>query len=141
MSQKLLFFVDEGGFEDFTPLFNEQGFMVDFEDSQRKATKLAKKNNYQVLVAEFSHNPEFRDRVSNIESLLATLEGNSPQAKIIILYDELNQPQLNQLKARYRMDATLKFPIDKNLLSQLIVFLIYCCFTRGPSYTFMAVSY
>ena len=141
MSQKLLFFVDEGGFEDFTPLFNEQGFMVDLEDSQRKATKLAKKNNYQVLVAEFSHNPEFRDRVSNIESLLATLEGNSPQAKIIILYDELNQPQLNQLKARYRMDATLKFPIDKNLLSQLIVFLIYCCFTRGPSYTFMAVSY
>ncbi len=44
MSQKLLFFVDEGGFEDFTPLFIEQGFSVDFEDSQRKATKLAKKN-------------------------------------------------------------------------------------------------
>lgn len=121
MSQKLLFFVDEGGFEDFTPLFVEQGFSVDFEDSQRKATKLAKKNTYQVLVAEFSHNPEFRDRVSNIESLLATLEGSSPQAKIVILYDEINQPQLDQLKARYRMDATLKFPINKDLLCQFIV--------------------
>ncbi len=120
MNKSLLFFVDEGGFEDFTPMFVEQGFKVDFEDSQRKATKLAKKNNYQVLVAEFSHNPEFRDRVSNIESLLATLEGNSPQAKIVILYDELNQPQLDQLKARYRMDVMLKFPIDEELLRQAI---------------------
>ncbi|MDG2395572.1 hypothetical protein [Candidatus Thioglobus sp.] len=120
MNKKLLFFVDEGGFEDFTPMFVEQGFLVDFEGSQRKATKLAKKNTYQVLVAEFSHNPEFRDRVSNIESLLATLEGNSPQAKIIILYDDMNQPQLDQLKARYRMDVTLKFPINKVLLSQAI---------------------
>ncbi|MDC9714299.1 MAG: hypothetical protein PSN36_00530 [Gammaproteobacteria bacterium] len=116
----LLFFVDEGGFEDPTALFIEQGFSVDFEDSQRKATKLAKKNIYQVLVAEFSHNPEFRDRVSNIESLLATLEGKSPDAKIIILYDKLNQPQLDQLKVRYHMDATLKFPIDNNLLRQSI---------------------
>ena len=121
MSKNLLFFVDEGGFEDFTPLFIEHGFSVDFEDSHRKATKLAKKNDYQVLVAEFSHNPEFRDPVSNIESLLATLEGRSPEAKIIILYDELNQPQLDQLKARYRMDATLKFPIDKELLGQSII--------------------
>jgi hypothetical protein len=53
----LLFFIDEGGFDDFTPLFVELGFTVDFENSQRKAVKLAKKNQYQVLVAEFSHNP------------------------------------------------------------------------------------
>lgn len=73
MSSNLLFFVDEGGFEDYTAMFIEQGFSVDFEDSQRKASKLAKKNIYQVLVVEFSHNPEFRDRVSNIESLLNNL--------------------------------------------------------------------
>ena len=120
MSQRLLFFVDEGGFEDYTPLFIEQGLSVDFEDSQRKAVKSAKKNSYQVLVAEFNHNPEFRDRVSNIESLLAALESDSPEAKIVILYDELNQPQLDQLKARYRMDTTLQFPIDKELLRQAI---------------------
>ncbi|WP_201340856.1 hypothetical protein [Abyssogena phaseoliformis symbiont] len=105
MSNNLLFFVDEDG----------------FEDSQRKASKLTKKNTYQVLVAEFGYNPEFRDRVSNIESLLTTLEGNSPEAKIIILYDEINQLQLDQLKARYRMDATLTFPIEQDLLRRSIV--------------------
>ncbi|SMN00043.1 hypothetical protein SPONN_1200 [uncultured Candidatus Thioglobus sp.] len=119
-NNKLLFFVDEGGFDDFTPLFMQLGFKVDFEDSQRKAVKLAKKNHYQIVVAEFSHNPEFRDRVSNIESLLATLEGNSPNAKIIILYDELNQPQLNQLKARYKMHHTLAFPINQVQLQECL---------------------
>jgi len=120
MNQQLLFFVDEGGFDDFTPLFVSLGFDVDFEDSQRKAVKLAKRNNYQVLVAEFSYNPEFRDRVSNIESLLATLEGHSPEVKIIILYDEINQSQLNQLKQRYRMDATLTFPVDEKTIQDCI---------------------
>jgi len=120
MNQQLLFFVDEGGFDDFTPLFVSLGFDVDFEDSQRKAVKLAKKNNYQVLVAEFSYNPEFRDRVSNIESLLATLESHSPEVKIIILYDEINQSQLNQLKQRYRMDATLTFPVDDKTIQDCI---------------------
>jgi hypothetical protein len=120
MNQQLLFFVDEGGFDDFTPLFVSLGFDVDFEDSQRKAVKLAKKNTYQVLVAEFIYNPEFRDRVSNIESLLATLEGHSPEVKIIILYDAINQPQLNQLKQRYRMDATLTFPVDEKTIQDCI---------------------
>ncbi|SMN01074.1 hypothetical protein SPONL_1747 [uncultured Candidatus Thioglobus sp.] len=120
VNNKLLFFVDEGGFDDFTPLFMQLGFKVDFEDSQRKAVKLANKNHYQIVVAEFSHNPEFRDRVSNIESLLATLEGNSPNAKIIILYDELNQPQLNQLKARYKMHHTLAFPINQVQLQECL---------------------
>ena len=115
-----MFFVDEGGFDDFTPLFVGLGFRVDFEDSQRKAVKLAKKNSYQVLVAEFSHNPEFRDRVSNIESLLATLESHSPEVKIIILYDEVNQPQLDQLKQRYRMDVTLTFPVGEKTIKDCI---------------------
>ena len=115
-----MFFVDEGGFDDFTPLFVGLGFRVDFEDSQRKAVKLAKKNSYQVLVAEFSHNPEFRDRVSNIESLLATLESHSPEVKIIILYDKVNQPQLDQLKQRYRMDVTLAFPVDEKTIKDSI---------------------
>ena len=116
----LLFFIDEGGFDDFTPLFVELGFTVDFENSQRKAVKLAKKNQYQVLVAEFRHNPEIRDRVSNIESLLATLESHSPEVKIIVLYDKINQPQLNQLMQRYRMDATLTFPVQPVQLQSLL---------------------
>jgi len=120
MTRKLLFFVDEGGFENFTPLFQSLGFEVSFEDSQRKAVKLAKKNKYNVVVAEFSYNPEFRDRVSNIESLLATVEAESADSKIILLYDEINQSQLDQLLQRYRVSETLKFPINREKLISLI---------------------
>jgi hypothetical protein len=120
MSKRLLFFVDEGGFDDFTPLFLSMGFDVNFEDSQRKAVKLAKKNQYDVLVAEFSYNPEFRDRVSNIESLLAMLENHSPKVKIIVLYDEINQTQLEQLKQRYRIDTVLTFPVDEQVIKTAI---------------------
>lgn len=120
MSQRLLFFVDEGGFEDFTPVFLNLGFEVDFEDSQRKAVKLAKKNTYQVLVAEFSFNPEFRDRVSNIESLLATFESHSPNAKVIVLYDEIDQMQFNQLKQRYQIDHALSFPVEQSMIESCI---------------------
>ncbi len=35
MNKRLLFFVDEGAFEDYTLLFGELGFEVDFESSQR----------------------------------------------------------------------------------------------------------
>ena len=118
---KLLFFVDEGGFDDFTPIFNSMGYEVDFEDSQRKAVKLAKKNTYQSVVAEFSYNPEFRDRVSNIESLLATLESFSPDAKIILLYDDINQPQLEQLKHRYSISKVLKFPVNEEDIRSSLV--------------------
>lgn len=117
---RLLFFVDEGGFDDYTPMFIQLGFEVDFEDSQRKAVKLAKKNQYQVLVAEFSYNPEFRDRVSNIESLLATLESHSPDVKIVVVYDKINQIQLNQLKQRYKIDAALSFPVDKQTIKNCV---------------------
>ncbi|MFP6776615.1 MAG: hypothetical protein VCA13_07610 [PS1 clade bacterium] len=114
---RLLFFVDEGGFDDFTTLFIEIGYIVDFVDSQRKAIQLAKKNQYRAVVAEFNYNPEFRDRVSNIESLLATLESHSVDPNIIILYDKINLIQFEQLKKRFRINHSLNFPINKKELS------------------------
>ncbi|HIE78014.1 MAG TPA: hypothetical protein EYP92_04235 [Candidatus Thioglobus sp.] len=114
---RLLFFVDEGGFDDFTPLFVEIGYIVDFVDSQRKAIQLAKKNQYRAVVAEFNYNPEFRDRVSNIESLLATLESHSVDPNIIILYDKINLIQFEQLKKRFRINHSLNFPINKKELT------------------------
>jgi hypothetical protein len=36
------------------------------------------------------------------------------------LYDEINQSQLNQLKQRYRMDATLTFPVDEKTIQDCI---------------------
>jgi hypothetical protein len=57
MHKRLLFFVDEGGFDDFTPLFLSMGVEVNFEDSQRKAisavfilcSSIGKENTVSIL--------------------------------------------------------------------------------------------
>ena len=119
--KKLLFFVDFGGFDDFTELFISLGFSVDFETNPRKAVKLAKNNCYDAVVAEFSYNPEFRDRVSNIESILATLQNTSPNAKIIVLYDKIDTDKLTQFLKRYAIFKTLAFPVlEENIRQNLI---------------------
>ena len=116
----LLFFIDDGGFEDPSPLFKELGYEITIENNPRKVNKLAKNNHYEVLVAQFSYNPEFRDRVSNIESLLATLEQTNPNIKTIILFDEINKPQLEQLIKRYRLDYLLNIPFSKQELQKYL---------------------
>jgi len=74
-----------------------------------------------VVVAEFSYNPEFRDRVSNIESILASLQNKSPNAKIIVLFDEISIDKLEQFRKRYKVDVALKFPIsDEEIKHSLI---------------------
>jgi len=118
--KKLLFFVDFGGFDDFTPIFTELGFSVDFETNPRKCVKLAKSNIYDAVVAEFSYNPEFRDRVSNIESILATLQNKSPDAKIIVLFDEVSLDKLEQFQKRYKIDIALKFPVAEESIKQAL---------------------
>lgn len=119
-NNKLLFFVDEGGFEDFTPLFVELGYTVDFQTNPRKAVQLAKKNTYKTLVAEFSYNPEFRDRVSNIESILATLEKSNPNAQTIVLFDPISIKQFKQFIKRYKVSHSFALPVSgidlKNIL-------------------------
>ena len=121
IGKHLLFFVDEGGFSDFSTLFTKFGYQVDLEKSPRKATQLTQKKYYHLLVAEFSYNPEFRDRVSNIESILASIQKHSPNAKIIVLFDTTNSQQLTQLKQRYKMDYTLSFPVSEKQMEQLLL--------------------
>jgi HJR/Mrr/RecB family endonuclease len=111
---RALFFIDFGGFDDFTKVLTDFGFSVDKETNPRKATKLAKNTHYDLVLAEFHYNPEFRDRVSNTESILATLQHKSPNAKIILLYDTIFADKLAQLKKRYKIDKVLSFPVSEN---------------------------
>ncbi len=92
------------------------GFEVDREHTPRKAVKLANIHTYDLVLAEFHYNPEFRDRVSNIESVLATLQHKSPDAKIILLYDSIITDKLEQFQKRYKVDKTLTFPVHESMI-------------------------
>lgn len=100
-------------------VYEALGFRVQSEFAVRKAISWLRKNRPKVVVADFYFQPDFRDRVSNLESLLATLQA-MPEVKIVVLYDPAHQVALNKVKQRFRIDAALPVPVQDEALRQAI---------------------
>lgn len=89
------------------------GYQVSMEFTVRKANALMRKLKPDVIAADFYYEPNFRDRVSNLESLLATAQGLPDKAKILVFYDPAHQEALNKLRQRFRIDAALTLPVKE----------------------------
>jgi hypothetical protein len=100
-------------------LYEAEGFRVQSEFAVRKAIAWLRKNQPTVVVADFYFQPDFRDRVSNLESLLATLQG-MPEVKIVVLYDAAHQSALDKVRQRFRIDVALPVPVQDDALRQAI---------------------
>ncbi len=100
-------------------VYESLGFHVQNEFAVRKAIAWLRKNRPEVVVADFYFQPDFRDRVSNLESLLATLQ-SMPEVKIVVLYDPAHQSALDKVKQRFRIDAALPVPVQDEVLRQAI---------------------
>ncbi|MGB5761809.1 MAG: hypothetical protein WBM58_04585, partial [Sedimenticolaceae bacterium] len=68
----LLAIMELGGYPNLVPLYQRLGFSVEVVGSQRKARILLKKRVPDVVVAEYIFQSDFRDRTSNLESLMAS---------------------------------------------------------------------
>jgi DNA-binding NtrC family response regulator len=116
VSQPLLMCVVElGGYPNFTPLYQRLGYNVETINSGRKANSTLKKECPAVVVTEFNFQHSFRDRTSNLESLLA-VEQHNQGVKIIVFYDEEVRPQLEQLRSRFPGFIALAYPISEAAL-------------------------
>ena len=73
-SPRLLAIFELGGYPNFGPLYRQLGFEPLFVSSQRQALGALKKSPPDVVVAEFNFQSDFRDRTSNLESLMARLQ-------------------------------------------------------------------
>lgn len=99
----------------YKKLYQEMGYSVVTEWSERKAISLVRKSPPAVIVADFYHQSDFRDRLSNLESLLATAQA-SPRTKILVFYEPAHQSMLDTVRARLRIDAALTLPVQENVL-------------------------
>jgi DNA-binding NtrC family response regulator len=118
--QELLALVELGGYPNFIPLYQRHGYRVEMVNSVRKAQAWLKKHKPKVVVAEFYVDPEFRDRMSNLESLLATLQRYHAEASVIVFIDTPHLPRLEKVKTRYPIFAALEFPIREAALDELL---------------------
>lgn len=118
--QMLLAIVEMGGYPDFAPLYQRKGYQVEKAHSMRKAQNWLKKNQPEVVVAEFHFDPDLRDRMSTLESLLATLQRYAPDARVIVFIEAVHRPRLEKVKDRYPVFAAIDFPIAEQRLSEVL---------------------
>jgi len=99
----------------YKKLYQELGYTVVSEWSERKAISLVRKAPPAVIVADFYHQTDFRDRLSNLESLLAAVQ-SAPHTRILVFYEAAHQAVLDQVSARLRIDAALVLPVQESQL-------------------------
>jgi hypothetical protein len=100
-------------------LYEAAGYRVQSEFAVRKAIAWLRKNRPAVVAADFYYQPDFRDRVSNLESLLATVQP-MVEVKVVVYYDPAHQAALDKVAQRFRIDAALPVPVNDASLTDLL---------------------
>lgn len=119
-NNKLLLAITElGGYPNFCELYNKCGFEVESVSSMRKALRSLKQKKYDVIIAEFNFQSDFRDRTSNLETLMAVIQ-QLDEVKVIIFYEKEYLHQFEKLRARFSYHAELSYPIDESQLKNAL---------------------
>lgn len=111
----LLSIIEFGGYPDFTELYEALGYQVIKTDSVRKAVKLIRQHKPSVMVAEFNFQSDFRDRSSNLETLLSSAQGVT-DSSMIVFYEKEFEPQYHRFLQTFEVAASLAFPVDEEKL-------------------------
>ncbi len=104
--------VELGGYANFIPLYQHLGYRVETVNTGRKAISTLKKLRPDAVVAEFNYQFDFRDRTSNLESILAVIQAQSG-VKVVVFYDKAVQEQLDQVAERFPGFIAMSYPIDE----------------------------
>ena len=107
---RLLAIVELGGYPNLLPLYRRLGFEVDVVQSQRKARSYLKTSKPDVIVAEYNFQTDFRDRTSNLETLMAVLQKHAT-AKLVVFYVPQHAEKFAQFRARWDVFAAIPFPV------------------------------
>lgn len=118
-SGTLLSIVELGGYPDFSALYRQHGYSVETITSGRKAISRLRQGGYQVVVAEFNYQTEFRDRTSALESILATVQG-SVGAKVIVLFNPVDEEPLTRLRARFPDFIAQPLPVSREAMDAIL---------------------
>ena len=115
----LLAIVELGGYPNLLPTYQRLGFSVEVVNSQRKARGLLKRQVPDVIVAEYIFQSDFRDRTSNLETLMAVLQRH-PQVRLVVFYLPEQAAKLATLEARFPIFAKLAFPITADRVEAVL---------------------
>lgn len=115
----LLAIIELGGYPNFAPLYSSEGFQVTTLTAMRKALSFLKKNKPDVIVAEFNYQTDFRDRSSNLESLMARLQ-HLPEVRVIVFFQRQHGEAWKRFQSRFNVFAGLEFPVSEQALRECL---------------------
>ena len=118
-SKKLLAVIEFIEHARFPSVYRDLGFEVTAEWQVRKAVSLIRKIKPDVIVADFYFQSDFRDRLSNLESLLAAAQ-LLKEVKILVFYAAENESALNKVRERMHIDAALTTPVSEAALRAVL---------------------
>lgn len=116
----LLAVVEQGGYPDYTALYEDLGYEVVTVKTPRKAISYLKKNTVAMLVAEFNFQTDFRDRTSSLESIMASVQHQQQDIKVVIFLDNDNVERFERVSSRFPIHQTLTFPFDEQQLRNAV---------------------
>jgi DNA-binding NtrC family response regulator len=116
---RLLAIIELGGYPNFSALYRRLGFDVEMVSSQRKAQAALKRRLPDVIVAEYNFQSDFRDRTSNLETLMARLQRH-PQVRVIAIYQPEHEHKLDQLRQRFPLFASLPLPVTEPIMERAL---------------------
>jgi DNA-binding NtrC family response regulator len=119
MQPVIMSILELGGYPDFSNLYQSLGFQVVMMPSMRKAIKYIKSHRINVIVAEFNFQSDFRDRSSQLETLIASI-AQLPDVEVIVFFDKEHSHQLNKVTDYFDFLETLAYPVDEQRLKQLL---------------------
>jgi hypothetical protein len=115
----LLSIVELGAYPNFSPLFERLGYRHETVRSGRRANSALKQLKPAVLIAEFNYEPNFRDRTSALESVLALIH-QLPDTQVIVFYEQADEPLLDKLYQRFPLFERMAYPIEERALEETL---------------------
>lgn len=115
------YIVELGGYPLFLDELAKRNIEVLVERKMRKAISHLKSARPSVIVAEFNHQSQFRDRVSNLESLLACRQGHCPESRFITMLAVEDMPYFEKVQDQYPIDKALIYPLNETVLLDTIL--------------------
>lgn len=116
---RLLSIIELGGYPNLFPLYQRLGFDVEIVNSQRKARAVIRKHCPDVIVAEYNFQSDFRDRTSNLETLMAVLQRH-PDVRVLVFYLPEQAGKLGLLEARFPLFAKIPFPVTEQQVESVL---------------------
>lgn len=117
--KKLLSVIEFIEHSQYPAIYKALGYDVTTEWQVRKAVTLIRKMKPDVIVADFYFQSDFRDRLSNLESLLAATQ-LLHETRVLVFYEPQNVSILDKVRQRMRIDAALPMPASEDAINAVL---------------------